>query len=384
MDEAELDDVLDEWFIESLKTYKDLHVYHLEHPTQVLEWTSGKTVCVAGFSTSSKNEILELSLPLRLLAEQNKGLCAQRDFKVVHGGFSDAPVQFLKHIPGTRCAVSNDGRSASLQLWDLGAEDSDVIRRTGSIEARGGASVGGASIGGALGGGASVGGRRIAAPLTSSSEPKILHGTRTDDILLTDVTTGRDLYKLDCGSSESLSSLQFVSDGAFVAGSVKGSLLVADSRSSAAAQVQAAPGSSSEPGVWFTAASRCKVLRLSSSGETLVSDLRKMDVCVSQAQIQTNGRSLNATVSWAPALEQFIALSGLNGLVQIYDTSLWGAEPQVAQPQFEHRGHMVSSPQSDVITTSHVWHPERARTLLSAASDASVHVWDWIDQSERG
>lgn len=77
-------------------------------------------------------------------------------------------------------------------------------------------------------------------------------------------------------------------------------------------------------------------------------------------------------------------IPGLNGLVQIYDTSLWGAEPQVAQPQFEHRGHMVSSPQSDVITTSHVWHPERARTLLSAASDASVHVWDWIDQSERG
>lgn len=77
----------------------------------------------------------------------------------------------------------------------------DVIRRTGSIEARGGASVGGASIGGALGGGASVGGRRIAAPLTSSSEPKILHGTRTDDILLTDVTTGRDLYKL--GESKS-------------------------------------------------------------------------------------------------------------------------------------------------------------------------------------
>lgn len=84
-------------------------------------------VCVAGYS-SSKNEILELRLPPRLLADANKvmsqtsessvvycnknsidssvccvqGLCAERDFKVVHGGLTDTPVHCLKHIPGTR------------------------------------------------------------------------------------------------------------------------------------------------------------------------------------------------------------------------------------------------------------------------------------------
>lgn len=86
-------------------------------------------VCVAGYS-SSKNEILELRLPLKLLANENKvkkkryltpllhtireicanvcvvwcvqGLCAERDFKVVHGGFSEGPVHCLRHVPGTR------------------------------------------------------------------------------------------------------------------------------------------------------------------------------------------------------------------------------------------------------------------------------------------
>lgn len=84
-------------------------------------------VCVAGYS-SSKNELLELRLPPRLLADANKvksptsetsvvyqhensietgvccvqGLCAERDFKVVHGGLTDTPVCCLKHIPGTR------------------------------------------------------------------------------------------------------------------------------------------------------------------------------------------------------------------------------------------------------------------------------------------
>lgn len=71
--------------------------------------------------------------------------------------------------------------------------------------------------------------------------------------------------------------------------------------------------------------------------------------------------------------------------MQIYDTSLWGAEQQGPRPLFEHRGHEVSSQRNDedpVLITSHVWHRERPRTLLSAASDGSVHVWDWVDPGE--
>ncbi|XP_026227813.1 WD repeat-containing protein 73 isoform X1 [Anabas testudineus] len=376
MEEIEFDDVLDDWFIESLKTYKDLHVYQLELPTQVIEWSSQKTVCVAGNSLS-KSEILELHLPPRLFAEENKGLCAERDFKVVHGGFTDGPVRCLRHIPGTRCVVTNDGLSSDLQVWDLGGDDSDVIRKMGSIE--------GSRI-------AAGGGSRIAAQL--SSQPQILHGARSSDVQLTHLTSGQTLYKLETPSADPLSSLQFVSDAVFLAGCCNGKIYVADSRTSAAPQLSPPPHSSpGESVLWWTDASSgpepssCRVVRLSSTGQALVSDLRNLGAAVGRAQlnVETSHCSLDhVQVSWAPVLDECIAVSGFSGTVRIYDSSVWGTELQEAQLLFEHRGHAISSQADDsvpVFITSHIWHPERPRTLLSAASDGSVHVWDWVDLS---
>ncbi|KAI4799787.1 hypothetical protein KUCAC02_016683 [Chaenocephalus aceratus] len=332
--EADFNDILDDWFIETLKTYKDLHVYQLEHPTQVIEWTSGKTVCVAGYS-SSKNEILELQLPLKLFAEENKGLCAERDFKVVHGGFTEGPVRCLRHVPGTRCVVTNDGLTSDLQVWTVGGDDSDVIRRTGSVAGRKTRKKKKSD---------SEGGSRIAARHSS----QVLHGAQSDDIQLTQLTSGQILYTPEITSSDPLSSLQFVSDDVFLAGCCNGNVYIADTR---------------------------------------ISDLRNPGAAVSRAQLSVQSRRCNpchVTVSWAPALNDCIAVSGFSGLVQIYNTSGWGAELQEVQPLFEHRGHAVSSQsdEGDVFVTSQLWHPERPRTLLSAASDGSVHVWDWVDQSD--
>ncbi|XP_029927560.1 integrator complex assembly factor WDR73 [Myripristis murdjan] len=375
MDAAEFDDVVDDWFIESLKTYKDLHVYQLEHPTRVIEWTSGKTVCVAGYR-SAKNELLELLLPLKLLAEENKGLCAERDFKVVHGGFAEGPVHCLRHIPGTRCAVTNDGRSSGLQVWDLGGDDSDVIRRTASVAGRS----------------ASGRGSRIAAGL--SSDPRVLHGAESSDVLLTDLTSGQSVYKLKSDAADPLSSLQFVSDSVFLACCCSGNIYTVDTRASDAPRPSPPPATGGGDGVlWCADASPSsaggagRVARLSSSGEAVLSDLRDLGGAVSRARLDVLIDHHNwddVKVSWAPALDDCIAASGFSGTVQIYDTSAWAAEPAAARPLFEHRGHVVSSQRADslpVLVTSHVWHPERPRTLLSAAADGSVHVWDWVDQS---
>ncbi|KAL3064921.1 hypothetical protein OYC64_001034 [Pagothenia borchgrevinki] len=372
--EADFNDILDDWFIESLKTYKDLHVYQLEHPTQVIEWTSGKTVCVAGYS-SSKNEIIELQLPLKLFAEENKGLCAERDFKVVHGGFTESPVRCLRHVPGTRCVVTNDGLTSDLQVWTVGGDDSDVIRRTGSVAGRKTRRKKSDSEGGS----------RIAARHSS----QVLHGAQSDDIQLTQLTSGQILYTPEITSSDPLSSLQFVSDDVFLAGCCNGNVYIADTRASASPQLSPAPPGESV--LWWTdaaaGASSGSFIRVSSSGLAEISDLRNPGAAVSRAQLSVQSRRCNpgdVTVSWAPALNDCIAVSGFSGLVQIYNTSGWGAELQEVQPLFEHRGHAVSSQsdEGDVFATSQLWHPERPRTLLSAASDGSVHVWDWVDQSD--
>ncbi|XP_041845216.1 WD repeat-containing protein 73 isoform X2 [Melanotaenia boesemani] len=376
MEDTDFDDVLDDWFIESLKLYKDLHVYQLEHPTQVIEWTSERTVCVAGYS-SSKNDILELRLPLKLFADENKGLCAERDFKVVCGGFTEGPVRCLRYIPGTRCVVTNDGQSSDLQVWDLGGDDTaaDVIRRTGSIKGKRRASETGS---------------RIAARL--SSAPQVLHGAHSSDVQLTQLTSGQTLYKLETDSADPLSSLQFVGDTVFLAGCCNGSVYMADTRTSAAPQLSPPPASSGESVHWWMDVSAgpqlssCRVVRLSSSGQAVISDMRNLGGAVCQAQLDVQTcccKPDDVRVSWAPALEDCVSVSGFSGVVEIYDTSVWRTELQEAQPLFQHRGHVVASQQTDgsvpVFVTSHVWHPERPRTLLSAASDGSFHVWDWVD-----
>uniref|UniRef100_A0A8K9XLA8 Uncharacterized protein n=1 Tax=Oncorhynchus mykiss TaxID=8022 RepID=A0A8K9XLA8_ONCMY len=103
LDEKEFDD----WFIESLKIYNNIHEYQLEHPTKVIEWTTEKAICVA-----------ELLLPLKCLSIQGvQGLCAVRDVKVVLGGFSDGAVHSLRTIPSTSwLGFCSD---IYCQLWDL-------------------------------------------------------------------------------------------------------------------------------------------------------------------------------------------------------------------------------------------------------------------------
>ncbi|XP_068585989.1 WD repeat-containing protein 73 [Cebidichthys violaceus] len=373
-EETDFNDILDDWFIETLKTYKDLHVYQLEHPTQVLEWTSGKTVCVAGFSPS-KNEILELRLPQKLFAEENKGLCAERDFKVVHGGFTDGPVRCLRHVPGTRCVVTNDGLTSDLQVWSVGGDDSDVIRLTGRVEGRKRSRRRSVSEGGSF---------SIAARLSS----QVLHGAQSGDVQLTQLTSGQILYSLETDSDDPLSSLRFVDDVVFLAGCSNGNVYIADTRTSAAPQLHPPPASSDASVLWWTeASSSCSVVRLSSAGQAVISDLRNPAGAASRAQldVRSGRRNPDVRASWAPALDGCIAVSGFSGAVQIYNTSVWQTESREVQPLFEHRGHAVSSQSGgDVLVTSHVWHPERPRTLLSAASDGSVHVWDWVDQSAAG
>lgn len=73
---------------------------------------------------------------------------------------------------------------------------------------------------------------------------------------------------------------------------------------------------------------------------------------------------------------------GFDGTVQIYDVTSWDGKKTQVEPLFTHKGHIFldgNEVESAPLVTTHTWHPSKPRTLLSAASDATLHVWDWVD-----
>ncbi|XP_077577799.1 integrator complex assembly factor WDR73 [Stigmatopora nigra] len=362
MDEAEFEEILDDWFIESLKLYGDLHVYQLEFPTRVIEWTSAKTVCVASCEAVKQNHILELGLPPKLFAP-NKGVCAERDFRVLRGGFSPGPVSVLKHVPESRLIVTNDGRAPDLLVWNLGDDGEDVIVRVASLaasaESRGGAAV-------------------------ATRRAEVLHGRQVADVQLTRLETGQCLYKLESSDQELVSSFHFTSDAIFLVACSNGDVLTVDTRASTPPHRDPAPDFPGCSGAWQTDVRESRLLRVTTCGRAAISDPRNPSAAgACRAQLEVGDQPVNpedVCASWAPGLDDVVAVSGFNGLVQIYDTSNWGQDPCTVQPLFQHRGHSACSPHT---LARHLWHPQKSRTLVSAANDATLHLWDWNPTPER-
>lgn len=86
-------------------------------------------------------------------------------------------------------------------------------------------------------------------------------------------------------------------------------------------------------------------------------------------------------MTWAPGLHNCLAISGFDGTVQVHDVTSWAAAGNQVEPHFTHSGHLFldgNGAGPAPLVTTHTWHPCKPRTLLSAASDASLHVWDWV------
>ncbi|XP_035293614.1 WD repeat-containing protein 73 isoform X2 [Cricetulus griseus] len=341
-------ELAEDWLVESLRLYQDFHAFDLSGATRVLEWIGEKGVFVAGYESSKKNEILHLILPLRLSVKENQGLFPERDFKVRHGGFSDRSVFDLKHVPDTRLLVTTGLPGCYLQVWQIG-EDNDVIEAVSTID---------------------VQDREKSlwprVSVFSTAAPGILHGTRLSGLKTVDIESQKITYS-------------------------SGRLGLVDTRQKWAPLEAFSPSPDSSGQRWCADVRNrgqgpgpC-VASLGSDGQLCLLDPRNLCHPVSSAQCPVSKSSPDPEllrVSWAPGLDNCLAISGFDGTVQIYDVTSWDGKKSQVESLFTHKGHILldgNEIDATPLVTTHTWHPCKPRTLLSAASDASLHVWDWVD-----
>ncbi|XP_053564718.1 WD repeat-containing protein 73 isoform X1 [Bombina bombina] len=368
----------DEWMLESISLYKDLHDFELQDPTRVIEWIGDKSICVAGYDSCKRNEILQLLVPQRLNAKQNQGLCPERDLKVEHGGFSDYPVYSLIRIPDSNLLLTSGPGTDKVQVWQIGAEDNDVIKPVSTVTSEAGSEMW----------------TKLAT--TASTSPRVLHGSQANGVQLTEIESSKPIYTLGVTSSDAIGTLSFLDCNTFHLCCVNGRQYIADVRQpQVCAEGCVAPASLSsvqwcaavKPGLPETS---CHIASLSSEGHVTVTDSRDLSEPLKCAKLKFSDPAPTnhfLCVRWAPVLDNCISVSGLDGTVQIYDTQSWDATLQAQDAVFIHKGHSVlgtcNGAGSLPRITAHAWHPWKERIVLSAATDGSFHVWDWTDSQTK-
>ncbi|KAM4702229.1 integrator complex assembly factor WDR73 [Discoglossus pictus] len=367
----------EEWMLESITLYKDLHDFELQDPTRVIEWIGDRSICVAGYNRTKKNEILQLLLPQKLHTKQNQGLCPERDLKVEHGGFSEHPVYSLNHIPETSLLVTSGPTEGSVNVWQIGAEDKDVITPINTISSEVGKETW----------------TKIAT--TVAATPRVLHGSQSNNVSLTEIESTKQIYTLDAPSTDAVSTLSFLDCNTFLLCCMNGRQYIADIRQSQICGEGRVHLELPSTNQWCAAIrpgkqeESCTISSLSSEGHVILTDTRDLSAPLKCGRL--NVSPLTPTdrflcINWAPALDNCISISGFDGTVQIYDTESWDVTMKERDAVFTHKGHSVLGAGEDGSiprTTSHIWHPWKERTVLSAATDGSFHVWDWTDYHMR-
>lgn len=225
----------------------------------------------------------------------------------------------------------------------------------------------------------------------SSEAPGVLHGVRLSSLKVVDLESHQPTYSSGVSDREELSSLQVLDAHTFAFCCASGRLGLVDTRQKWAPSETLCPSPGPGGERWCAEVGAKgqgpgpRIASLGSDGQLCLLDPRDLCHPVSSVQCSVSTPSPDPEllrVTWAPGLDSCLAISGFDGTVQIYDATSWGGPGGQVEPLFTHRGHIFlegSSADTAPLVTTHTWHPRKPRTLLSAASDASLQVWDWVD-----
>ncbi|KAG9463137.1 hypothetical protein GDO78_022317, partial [Eleutherodactylus coqui] len=264
--------------------------------------------------------------------------------------------------------------AAHIQIWRVGAEDRDVIQPTISIPSDA----------------SNETWTKIA--VSEAASPHVVHGAQIDGVHVTEIESARCTYMLAASSGEAVGSLAFLDPSTIHLCCLSGRQIIADVRQPGIAGQGSAALKVPGDGQWSAAVKpenqdACAMIAsLSSRGHIMITDTRDMGTPLKCAKGKSSGGPSAAEemmcVRWAPRLEDCVSVSGFDGTVQIYDTRRWDASVKEVDALFTHRGHSFMGKCEDGSAprvTVHSWHPWKERTLVSAANDGSLHIWDWLD-----
>ncbi|CAG7727108.1 unnamed protein product [Allacma fusca] len=129
MESKQRQDDADAWFFESFKRYTNLYMYEFEAPVDTMELLDPMSLITSGIQAYSKKcEILQLAVPPKLLPKDiEEGLCKDRDFKIISGGYSSTRIIQVQPIGADRVAVAVQSDQEGLGLFQLGNDDHGVI-----------------------------------------------------------------------------------------------------------------------------------------------------------------------------------------------------------------------------------------------------------------
>ncbi|XP_050398050.2 WD repeat-containing protein 73 [Patella vulgata] len=366
-------DLADNWFFESVKKYNSLYMYDLQQQVISADWISEQGLCVS-ISNGRKHEILELSLPDRILVgEEQAALLKDRDFRVETGGFVEDRVTSLSHLPNTRNVVASTDVDNSVSILQIGGENSDLICKQQTIVNK--------------------------TPLRESShvgvlsDNQVLFGSGVNDLCLTDVTIGTIISHFTgemCKETLPISCLAPLDGSTCLACErSRGQTYTIDTRdsklmcdlyasfhsNSIITSIHSNSCHNSSESYWTMCVSPDMkyIYQISNKGEFRYMDIRNSKNTVTIAtKLSSTSQKINLSCS---SSGKYLAMSGFDGNIQIYNINNITTENKL-EAIFKHEGHMANSSQPEtLLSTVHLWYPGQSELVLSGASDGSLHAW---------